>query len=55
MAVFEGSSAREEIDNKRVAAQGKEVARTEAAELDHLKRELSQKTPSSPKSSHREV
>jgi len=36
VAVLEGASAREEIDNQRVAAQGKEVARTEAAELDHL-------------------
>ena len=36
VAVFEGASAREEIDNQRVAAQGKEVARTEAANSDHL-------------------
>ena len=36
VAVLEGASAREEIDNKRVAAQGKEVARTEAADSDHL-------------------
>jgi len=36
VAVLEDASAREEIDNQRVAAQGKEVARIEAADSDYL-------------------